>query len=83
MIAVANTPRRNLPDLTAPDHLWLDNGHRTGCLHFDKPLKEAVKIMYTGWALPGRWCAEDRPKYFTHFHRTVKVAALDLERSAH
>ncbi len=41
---------------TAPDHLWLDNGDGTWMfLHFDKPLKESTKIIYTGWAIPGRW----------------------------
>ena len=63
---------------TAPDHLWLDNGDGTWMfLHFDRPLKEASKIIYTAWAIPGRWCAEDQPKGFTHFHRTAKVAAWD------
>lgn len=62
----------------APDHLWLDNRDGTWMfLHFDKPLKESSKIIYTGWAVPGRWCAEDRPKDFTHFHRTAKVATWD------
>ena len=63
---------------TAPDHLWLDNRDGTWLfLHFDKPLNEASKIIYTGWAVPGRWCAEDQPKAFTHFHRTAKVATWD------
>lgn len=62
----------------APNHLWLDNRDGTWMfLHFDKPLKESSKIIYTGWAVPGRWCAEDRPKDFTHFHRTAKVATWD------
>jgi hypothetical protein len=46
-------------------------------LHFDKPLPEATKIIYTGWAVRGRWCAEAQPSGFTHFHRTAKVAAWD------
>lgn len=62
----------------APDHLWLDNGDATFLLlHFDKPLPEATRIIYTGWAVKGRWCVEDQPKGFTHFHRTAKVAAWD------
>lgn len=62
----------------APDHLWLDNGDGTFLLlHFDKPLGEATKIIYTGWAVKGRWCAQDQPEGFTHFHRTAKVAAWD------
>ncbi|MFN2432733.1 MAG: hypothetical protein ABR599_07950 [Gemmatimonadota bacterium] len=65
-------------DPDAPDHLWLDNGDGTFLfLHFDKPLPEAKRIIYTGWAVKGRWCAEDQPKGFTHFHRTAKVAAWD------
>lgn len=60
----------------APDHLWFDNGDGTFLfLHFDKPLGEATKLMYVGWAVPGRWCAEEQPKGFTHFHRTAKVGA--------
>ncbi len=63
---------------TAPDHLWLDNGDGTWMfLHFDKPLNEATKAIYLGWAVPGRWCAADQPKGFTHFHRTAKVATWD------
>jgi len=63
---------------TAPDHLWLDNRDGTWMfLHFDKPLKESTRIIYTGWAVPGRWCAEDQPKDFTHFHRSAKVATWD------
>ena len=65
-------------DPDAPDHLWLDNGDGTYLfLHFDKPLPEATKIIYTGWAVKGRWCAEDQPRGFTHFHRTAKVAKWD------
>jgi len=60
---------------TAPDHLWLNNGDGTYLfLHFDKPLGDATKLIYVGWAVQGRWCAEDKPKDFTHFHRTAKVA---------
>lgn len=60
---------------TAPDHLWFDNGDGTYLfLHFDKPLKEATKLIYVGFGVPGRWCAEDRPSGYTHFHRTAKVA---------
>jgi hypothetical protein len=63
---------------TAPDHLWLDNRDGTWMfLHFDKPLKDATRIIYTGWAVPGRWCAEAQPKDFTHFHRIAKVATWD------
>ncbi len=63
---------------TAPDHLWLDNRDGTYLfLHFDKPLAEATKLIYVGWAVPGRWCAEEQPKGFTHFHRTAKVATWD------
>jgi len=63
---------------TAPDHLWFDNRDGTWLfLHFDKPLSKAGRVIYVGWAVPGRWCAEDQPKGFTHFHRTAKVAAWD------
>ncbi|MGH7540554.1 MAG: hypothetical protein ACRELC_06115 [Gemmatimonadota bacterium] len=62
-------------DPDAPDHLWLDNGDGTFMfLHFDKPIEQATKVIYVGWAVPGRWCAEDQPEAFTHFHRTAKVA---------
>jgi hypothetical protein len=65
-------------DPDAPDHLWLDNGDGTYLfLHFDKPLGEASKLMYTGWAEKGRWCAEEQPEGFTHFHRTARVGAWD------
>lgn len=61
-------------DPDAPDHLWLDNRDGTYLfLHFDKPIAEASKLLYVGWAVPGRWCAEDQPAGFTHFHRTAKV----------
>lgn len=63
-------------DPTAPDHLWFNNEDGTYLfLHFDKPLGESTKLIYVGWAVPGRWCAEEQPKGFTHFHRTAKVAA--------
>ncbi len=63
----------------APDHLWLDVGDGTWMfLHFDKPLPQATRIIYTGWATKGRWCAEDQPSpEFTHFHRTAPVGAWD------
>lgn len=59
----------------APDHLWLDNDDGTYLfLHFDRPLAEATRLIYMGWAVPGRWCAEDRPgEEFTHFHRLAEV----------
>lgn len=61
-------------DPDAPDHLWLDNRDGTYMfLHFDRPLAEASRLMYVGWAVPGRWCAQDQPEGFTHFHRTAKV----------
>jgi hypothetical protein len=65
-------------DPDAPDHLWLDNGDGTHLfLHFDQPLAQAAKIIYTGWAQKGRWCAEEQPEGFTHFHRTARVGAWD------
>lgn len=61
-------------DPDAPDHLWLENGDGTYMfLHFDGPIAQASKLLYVGWAVPGKWCAEDQPKAFTHFHRTAKV----------
>lgn len=63
-------------DPDAPDHLWLDNDDGTYLfLHFDKPIAEASRLIYVGWAVPGTWCAEEQPKAFTHFHRTAKVGA--------
>lgn len=63
----------------APDHLWFDTGDGTWLfLHFDGPLAEAERIIYTGWAVEGVWCAEDQPgPEFTHFHRTAEVGAWD------
>lgn len=63
----------------APDHLWFDNGDGTYLfLHFNAPLAEATGLMFTGWAVAGRWCAEDQPgPEFTHFHRTARVGAWD------
>ena len=62
-------------DPTAPEHLWFKNGDGTYLfLHFDKPLSQAAKLLYLGWAVPGRWCAEEQPPGYTHFHRTAKVA---------
>lgn len=63
----------------APDHVWFDNGDGTYLfLHFNAPLEEATGLMFTGWAVEGRWCAEDQPSpEFTHFHRTARVGAWD------
>ena len=41
-------------------------------LHFDKPIAEATKILYTGHTVPGKFCKEDQdalPEGFTHFHK--------------
>jgi len=65
-------------DPDAPEHLWFDNQDGTYLfLHFDKPLPEATRIIYVGWAVRGRWCAEEQPQGFTHFHRTAKAPAWD------
>ena len=61
----------------APDHLWFDNRDGTYLfLHFDMPLGQATKLIYVGWAVPGKWCAEGRPEGFTHFHR-LRAATWD------
>jgi hypothetical protein len=49
-------------------------------LHFDKPIGEVTRVLYVGYGIQGRWCAEDQRveatagKGFTHFHRIAKVA---------
>ena len=61
----------------APDHLWFDVGDGTYLfLHTNEPLAQATGLMFTGWAVEGRWCAEDQPSpEFTHFHRIARVGA--------
>jgi hypothetical protein len=68
-----------------PEHLWLvgEDGS-VQFLHFDKPLPEATRLLYVGYGVKGRWCAEDQEriekaagKGFTHFHRTAKVRTAE------
>lgn len=69
----------------APDHLWaLGDDRSVTFIHLDKPYAEATRAIYIGFAIKGRWCAEDQAaiekmagKGFTHFHRTAKVATWD------
>lgn len=69
----------------APDHLWLKvDDHSILFLHFDKPVGEATRLLYVGYGIKGRWCAEDQEraeklagKGFTHFHRIAKTATFD------
>jgi hypothetical protein len=68
-----------------PEHLWLvSEDGSVQFLHFDKPLPEATKLLYVGYGVKGRWCAEDQEriekaagKGFTHFHRTAKVRTAE------
>lgn len=60
-------------DPPLPDHIWklLPDGKQI-FFHLDKEVPKAEKIIYTGIAVPGKWCKEDQeklPKGFTHFHR--------------
>ncbi len=65
-----------------PDHVWATVDDKSVVfLHFDKPLGEATRVLYVGYGIKGRWCAEDQQnaeklagKGFTHFHRVAKVA---------
>lgn len=63
----------------APEHLWFDVGDGSYLfLHMNAPFAQAMGLMFTGWAVAGRWCAEDQPSpEFTHFHRTARVGAWD------
>jgi len=69
----------------APDHLWLKVDDQSVLfLHFDKPVGEATRLLYVGYGVKGRWCAEDQAraemvagKGFTHFHRIAKTATFD------
>jgi hypothetical protein len=64
-----------------PDHLWLMADDKSVVfLHLDKPVGEATRVLYAGYGVKGRWCAEDQErieaiagKGFSHFHRTAKV----------
>ena len=62
---------------SAPEHLWFDVGDGSFLfLHLNAPFSDASGLMFTGWAVEGRWCAEDQPSpEFTHFHRTARVGA--------
>jgi hypothetical protein len=68
-----------------PDHVWLIADDKSVVfLHFDKPATDATRVLYTGYGIKGRWCAEDQEriealagKGFTHFHRTAKVPTPD------
>lgn len=69
----------------APDHLWmLGDAQSVTFIHLDKPYAETTRVIYVGFGIKGRWCAEDQAaiekvagKGFTHFHRTAKVATWD------
>jgi hypothetical protein len=69
----------------APDHIWAVGDDRSVTfIHMDKPYAEATRVIYVGFGIRGRWCAEDQQriealagKGFTHFHRTAKVATWD------
>lgn len=68
-----------------PEHLFLVSPEGSVvCLHFDKPLKEATRLLYVGYGVKGRWCAEDQArieaaagKGSTHFHRVARVPTAD------
>jgi hypothetical protein len=68
-----------------PDHLWaMADDKSVVFLHFDKPIGQATRLLYVGYGIKGRWCAEDQQrveaiagKGFTHFHRIAKVATPD------
>jgi hypothetical protein len=65
-----------------PEHVWIAADEDSVVfLHFDKPLPEATRLLYTGFGMKGRWCAEDQERIealagegFTHFHRFAAVA---------
>jgi hypothetical protein len=69
----------------APDHLWvLGDDQSVTFIHLDKPYGEATRVIYVGFGIKGRWCAEDQAaieriagKGFTHFHRIARVATWD------
>lgn len=69
----------------APDHVWaLGDDQSVTFIHFDRPFADATRVIYVGFGVKGRWCAEDQAalekiagKGFTHFHRTAKVATWD------
>jgi len=61
-----------------PTHLYKNIGNNEFVfLHFDKPVDQATKLLYTGQGIPGRFCKEDQdalPKVdgklaYTHFHK--------------
>jgi len=68
-----------------PDHQWLLADDKSVVfLHFDKPVAQATRLLYVGYGIRGRWCAEDQrrieaiaEKGFTHFHRIARVATPD------
>ncbi len=68
-----------------PEHLFLINDDQTvQFLHFDRPVREATRLLYVGYGVKGRWCAEDQERIeraagtgFTHFHRTARVPTAD------
>jgi hypothetical protein len=68
-----------------PDHLWLVADDESAVfIHLDKPAPEATRVIYMGYGVKGRWCAEDQEQIesvagegFTHFHRTAEVATPD------
>lgn len=60
-------------------HLWMDVGNdRLVFLHFNKEEGVARKLLFTGDAIKGRFCAEDQPDGgktgFIHFHQ-IKTPA--------
>jgi hypothetical protein len=82
---VASYTMTGIYETPLPDHLWLKADDQSVLfLHFDKPLGEATRLLYVGYGIKGRWCAEDQAraesiagKGFTHFHRIAKVATAD------
>jgi hypothetical protein len=68
-----------------PDHLWIGGDDDSVVfLHLDKAVPDATRVIYTGFGIKGRWCAEDQESIealagegFTHFHRIAEVATAD------
>lgn len=60
-----------------PDHQFMAAGDGTFMfVHYDKPVKDATKLLYVGAAVPGTFTKEDQArvekqfgKGFTHFHQ--------------
>ena len=68
-----------------PDHLWIGVDENSAVfLHLDKAVPDATRVLYTGFGIKGRWCAEDQERIeavagegFTHFHRIAEVATAE------